>query len=73
MNNLSSYCGLVDAKIGASLKELPVKDEQKVGILVSQSCDSHIRKKMGVMSSTCSFHIGHEFCVVDFNILFIKT
>ena len=52
MNNLSSYCGLVDAKIGASLKELPVKDEQKVGILVSQSCDSHIRKKMGVMSST---------------------
>ena len=24
MNNLSSYCGLVDAKIGASDKDLPV-------------------------------------------------
>ena len=25
MNNLSSYCGLVDAKISASDKDLPVK------------------------------------------------
>ena len=27
MNNLSSYCGLVDAKIRASDKDLPVKQE----------------------------------------------
>ena len=26
MNNLSSYCGLVDAKIRASDKDLPVMD-----------------------------------------------
>ena len=26
MNNLSSYCGLVDAKIRASDKDLPVRD-----------------------------------------------
>ena len=26
MNNLSSYCGLVDAKIRASDKDLPVKN-----------------------------------------------
>ena len=28
MNNLSSYCGLVDAKIRASDKDLPVKVER---------------------------------------------
>ena len=29
MNNLSSYCGLVDAKIRASDKDLPVKTKIK--------------------------------------------
>ena len=29
MNNLSSYCGLVDAKIRASDKDLPVRPEFK--------------------------------------------
>ena len=28
MNNLSSYCGLVDAKIRASYKDLPVEIKQ---------------------------------------------
>ena len=28
MNNLLSYCGLVDAKISASEKGLPVKESQ---------------------------------------------
>ena len=28
MNNLSSYCGLVDAKIRASYKDLPVQENQ---------------------------------------------
>ena len=29
MNNLLSYCGLVDAKIRASDKDLPVMDSEK--------------------------------------------
>ena len=29
MNNLSSYCGLVDAKISASEKDLPVRLKQE--------------------------------------------
>ena len=29
MNNLSSYCGLVDAKIRASDKDLPIQKKQK--------------------------------------------
>ena len=35
MNNLSSYCGLVDAKIRASDKDLPVQnaDQNKQQIL----------------------------------------
>ena len=36
MNNLSSYCGLVDAKIRASDKDLPVQQtgsRQFVGLL----------------------------------------
>ena len=31
MNNLSSYCGFVDAKIRASNKDLPVNDQPRVG------------------------------------------
>ena len=44
MNNLSSYCGLVDAKIRASEKDLPVIDE----------LSSHINtlKKKHVLKST---------------------
>ena len=30
MNNLSSYCGLVDAEIRASDKDLPVHDIQRI-------------------------------------------
>ena len=34
MNNLSSYCGLVDAKIRASDKDLPVLGIYKFGLNV---------------------------------------
>ena len=33
MNNLSSYCGLVDAKIRASDKDLPVLSGLNLGLL----------------------------------------
>jgi hypothetical protein len=33
MNNLSSYCGIVDAKIGASEKDLPATKFTFKGIL----------------------------------------
>ena len=33
MNNLSSYCGLVDAKIRASDKDLPVRNTTCMGLL----------------------------------------
>ena len=32
MNNLSSYCGLVDAKIRASVKDLPVQNALQNGL-----------------------------------------
>ena len=32
MNNLSSYCGLVDAKIKASDKDLPVTKERTISV-----------------------------------------
>ena len=38
MNNLSSYCGLVDAKIKASDKDLPVLDQHLfIGLIVDDS------------------------------------
>ena len=39
MNNLSSYCGLVDAKIRASDKDLPVHEIDEI------SCENTILKK----------------------------
>ena len=33
MNNLLSYCGLVDAKIRASDKDLPVQNQEMRGLL----------------------------------------
>ena len=33
MNNLLSYCGLVDAKIRASDKDLPVHSKQKIDVI----------------------------------------
>ena len=33
MNNLSSYCGLVDARINASDKDLPVVDTKLLKVL----------------------------------------
>ena len=38
MNNLSSYCWLVDTKIRASDKDLPVLDQQIINLLWSTSC-----------------------------------
>ena len=35
MNNLSSYCGLVDAKIKASDKDLPVWHEEIEAIIAA--------------------------------------
>ena len=36
MNNLSPYCGLVDAKIGASDKDLPVKQNKLTVVLFDE-------------------------------------
>ena len=40
MNNLSSYCGLVDAKIRASDKDLPVQSEMGVSRLMDVLVDA---------------------------------
>ena len=49
MNNLSSYCGLVDAKIRASDKELPVRTNQYAGFSKSSYClASQVCLKCGV-------------------------
>ena len=49
MNNLSSYCGLVDAKIIASDKDLPVMKDQKniagmgISVMVTRSITQMIK------------------------------
>ena len=35
MNNLLSYCGLIDAKISASAKDLPVPKMNRAKVLLS--------------------------------------
>ena len=43
MNNLSSYCGLVDAKIRASDKDLPVQDYvSEKDLPVQYACGSNL-------------------------------
>jgi len=36
MNNILSYCGLVDARISASEKDLPVLMLEKIEVLINQ-------------------------------------
>ena len=38
MNNMSSYCGLVDAKIRASDKDIPVLS-MKINMILYVNCD----------------------------------
>ena len=40
MNNQSSYCGLVDAKIRASDKDLPVKEKDIAGFIDAQKIEA---------------------------------
>ena len=51
MNNLSSYCGLVDAKIRASHKDLPVLSknhvEDYVDAAVKQAIQIHLTGNTG--------------------------
>ena len=46
MNNLSSYCGLVDAKIRASDKDLPV--------FCYQNCSDLLREKIVLVNEKTS-------------------
>ena len=50
MNNLSSYCGLVDAKIGASDKDLPVCVQKA--------------EQIGNMSSEFNVYLLHVFVLL---------
>ena len=43
MNNLLSYCGLVDARISASDKDLPVRFAKQIGRAVQQECRDRSR------------------------------
>ena len=52
MNNLSSYCGLVDGKIGASDKDLPV-----LGFLFNLSHDGVINSWSTLFSHTSHVHL----------------
>ena len=50
MNNLSSYCGLVDAKIRASDKDLPVFAEvssTEIELLISSVAVMSLRRTRG--------------------------
>ena len=52
MNNLSSYCGLVDAKIGASDKDLPVQRGQHLCIPLDELKPISHKKRSNVFSFT---------------------
>ena len=67
MNNLSSYCGLVDARIRASDKDLPVQhnpelgfQDQQVGRIAAKSANfvDYVQKcfvKLGLQLKVCNF------------------
>ena len=50
MNNLSLYCGLVDAKIRASDQDLPVpgmeKLEEKTDVLSTQGGKTYLQRRI---------------------------
>jgi len=72
MNSLSSYCGLVDARIKPSDKDLPVINEIKIllqkvfhPIVTHNWCmlmhfDDIIYSVLSVMSGTLSFRVGQN-------------
>ena len=55
MNNLSSYCGLVDAKIRASVKDLPVL---YLMYLVTCASSSGFRDCLQTMITLCQISFG---------------
>ena len=61
MNNLSSYCGLVDAKIRASDKDLPLQvtieilQDSEVGKVVSR-----LKKRTDTTPDAISSSLGFE-------------
>ena len=62
MNNLLSYCGLVDAKIRASDKELPVRLiilYLKIGSFKKKKCRKKIRSKKPNSIKLIILHIRH--------------
>ena len=69
MNNWSSYCGLADAKIRASDKDLPVQKKPKMGQNKPKMGENHQNKpKMGEKCRHCHYFmefnttIDEHFC-----------
>ena len=52
MNNLSSYCGLTDSRVGASEKKLPV---QKIF-----ESNVYFRAEVGILASRHDLHTSNE-------------
>ena len=61
MNNLSSYCGLVDAKMRASDKDLPVQEKMSDAAL---TCDQILNenKPWQELFKVCSIRISDLAC-----------
>ena len=67
MNNLFSYCGLVDARISASEKDLPVK--RRIAVLINSfyfRCNHKESEKHFHSSEVLHFHLYESHGVGDF-------
>ena len=64
MNNLSSYCGLVDAKIRASDKDLPVQVNlcQKLSFLNQFTHNMTRYCSLNSPKNTSSEHVVYKYC-----------
>ena len=67
MNNRLSYCGLVDAKIRASDKDLPVTCSDSWMRMVSGCCSFSISESSELMSRECDLEVSGIFSVSPFS------
>ena len=70
MSNLLSYCGLVDARIRASYKNLSVQEanflvEDNLGLLVQEECTEDERKLFKLDSILTAIGLQGEEAVFD--------
>jgi hypothetical protein len=58
MNSLSSYCGLVDARISASEKDLPVQTKIQSAVFLCTDIADQLKKRFPSILPTLQYNYG---------------